>query len=177
VVGYVEPVPEFYSRMLSLTTMTREGLSGLNALSDAEKSRLESLERLLDRLVSISTDELAGRELSEDDYAFIRNFGEELDSIVTGVEAQGKETTLVADVHTDANSGLVLEEGVGYVDLALVAYKLPGGGFILGAGPTLSYYEFKQPMSDRLTDEQWKETLEQGKQPSRPDWVDSFYGE
>jgi len=157
--------------------MTREGLSGLNALSDGEKSRLESLERLLDRLVSISTDELEGRELGEDDYAFIRNFGEELDSIVTGVEARGKETTLVADVHTDANSGQVLEEGVGYVDLALVAYKVPGGRFILGAGPTLSYYEFKQPMSDRLTDEQWKETLEQGQQPSRPGWIDSFYGE
>lgn len=177
VVGYVEPVPEFYSRMLSLTTMTREGLSGLDALSDEEKSRLESLESLLERLILISGDELEGRELGEDDYEFIRNFGDELDSIVTGVEAEGKETTLVADVHTDANSGLVLEEGLGYVDLALVAYKVPDGRVILGAGPTLSYYEFKQPMSDRLTDEQWKETLEQGQQPSRPVWIDSFYSE
>ena len=177
VVGYVEPVPEFYSRMLSLTTMTREGLSGLNALSGEEKSRLESLESLLERLILISKDELEGRELGEDDYEFIRNFGDELESIVTGVEAEGKETTLVADVHTDANSGLVLEEGLGYVDLALVAYKVPDGRVILGAGPTLSYYEFKQPMSDRLTDEQWKETLEQGEPPSRPVWIDSFYSE
>lgn len=30
----------------------------------------------------------------------------------------------------------VLEEGVGYVDLALVAYKVPDGRIILGAGPT-----------------------------------------
>ncbi|HUV46094.1 MAG TPA: DUF3160 domain-containing protein [Dehalococcoidia bacterium] len=175
VVGYVEPVPEFYNRMLSLTTMTREGLGTLNALSDEEKSRLESLENILDRLITISQDELEGKELSEDDYEFIRNFGQQLDSIVTGVEAGGKETTLVADVHTDANSERVLEEGVGYVDLALVAYKVPDGNIILGAGPTFSYYEFKQPMSDRLTDEQWKELLEQGQQPSRPDWIDSFY--
>ncbi len=177
VVGYVEPVAEFYNRMLSLTMMTREGLGNLNALSDEEESRLESLENILDRLITISRDELEGKELSEDDYEFIRNFGEELDSIIAGVEAKGKETTLVADVHTDVNSGQVLEEGIGYVDLALVAYKVPEGSIILGAGPTLSYYEFKQPMNDRLTDEQWKELLEQGQQPSRPDWIQSFYAE
>jgi hypothetical protein len=175
VVGYVEPVPEFYNRMLSLTTMTREGLSNLNALSDEEKSRLESLEDILDRLITISQDELEGKKLSEGDYEFIRNFGQQLDSIVTAVEVRGKETTLVADVHTDVYSGRVLEEGLGYVDLALVAYKVPDGSVILGAGPALSYYEFKQPMNDRLTDEQWKELLEQGQQPSRPDWIDSFY--
>ena len=175
VVGYVEPVPEFYNRMLSLTVMTMEGLDKLGALSDEEESRLQSLENILSRLITISQDELEGKELSKDDYEFIRNFGEELDSVIVGVEAKGKETTLVADVHTDVNSGQVLEEGLGYVDLALVAYKVPEGSIILGAGPTLSYYEFKQPMSDRLTDEQWKEMLEQGQQPSRPAWIDSFY--
>ena len=175
VVGYVEPVPEFYNRMLSLTSMTREGLDKLGALSDEEESRLESLENILGRLITISQDELEGKELSEDDYEFIRNFGEELNSVIVGVEAKGKETTLVADVHTDVNSGQVLEEGLGYVDLALVAYKVPEGSIVLGAGPTLSYYEFKQPVSDRLTDERWKKMLEQGQQPSRPDWIDSFY--
>ena len=177
VVGYVEPVPEFYNRMLSLTAMTREGLGKLGALSDEQESRLESLENILDRLITISRDELEGKELSEDDYEFIRNFGQQLDSIVTGVEARGKETTLVADVHTDVNSGQVLEEGVGYIDLVLVAYKVPDGSIIIGAGPTLGYYEFKQPMKDRLTDEEWKEMLGQGQQPSRPDWIQSFYGE
>lgn len=175
--GYVEPVTEFYSRMLTLTKMTREGLIKLDALSDEEKSRLESLESILGRLIQISKDELEGKELSEDDYEFIRNFGRQLDAIVVAVEAKGKETTLVADVHTDANPPMeVLEEGVGYIDLVLVAYKVPDGRVILGAGPTLSYYEFRWPMEQgRLTDEQWKEMLEQGQQPPRPDWIDSFY--
>ena len=179
VVGYVEPVPEFYSRMLALTKMTRVGLIKLDALSSEEKSRLESLESILGRLIQISKDELEGRELSESDYEFIRNFGQALNSIVVGIEAKGKETTLVADVYTDANPPMeVLEEGVGYVDLALVAYKVPDGRIIIGAGPTLSYYEFRWPMEQgRLTDEQWKEMLEQGQQPPRPDWVDSFYAE
>jgi hypothetical protein len=178
VVGYVEPVPEFYSRMLALTAMTKEGLSRLDALNQEEKTRLESLESILERLIQISVEELEGKELSQSDYEFISNFGQQLDSIVVGVEAEGKETTMIADVHTDANPPQqVLEEGVGYVDLALVAYAVPDGRTILGAGPTLSYYEFKHPVSERLTDEQWKETLEQSQQPARPNWIDSFYAE
>jgi len=159
--------------------MTKGGLADLDALSDEERSRLESLESILERLITICKDELEGKELSESDYDFIRNFGEQLDSIVVGVEAKGKETTLVADVHTDTNLPMeVLEEGVGYVDLALVAYKVPDGRIIVGAGPTLSYYEFKWPMEQgRLTDEQWKEMLEQGQPPPRPDWISSFYTE
>ncbi len=178
VVGYVEPVPEFYSRMLALTSMTKEGLAQLNALSGEERSRLESLERILGRLIDISRNELENKELDEADYEFIRNFGEELDSIVAGVEAEGKETTIVADVHTDTNPPRqVLEEGVGYVNLILAAYKLPDGRILIGAGPVLSYYEFKHPMAERLTDEKWREMLEQRNAPERPIWISSFYAE
>ena len=178
VVGYVEPVPEFYARMRALTSMTREGLAQLNALSDEERSRLESLESILTRLIDISENELENKELVEADYEFIRNFGEELESIVAGVEAEGKETTIVADVHTDTNPPRqVLEEGVGYVDLILTAYKLPDGRILIGAGPVFSYYEFKQPIDERLTDEKWREMLEQGEAPERPDWISSFYAE
>jgi len=87
VVGYVEPVPEFYGRMLALTKMTKKGLAQLDALSDEERPRLESLENILNKLIRISKYELEGEELSESDYAFIRGFGGQLDSIITGVEA------------------------------------------------------------------------------------------
>jgi len=167
---------QFYARMLALTSMTKEGLAQLNALSDEEKARLENLEGILGRLINISKDELANKELDEADYRFIRNFGEELESIVAGVEAEGKETTIVADVHTDTNPPRqVLEEGIGYVDLILVAYKLPDGRILIGSGPVFSYYEFKHPMDDRLTDEKWQEMLESGNVPERPDWIASFY--
>jgi hypothetical protein len=174
--GYIEPVPEFYARMLDLTKMTRAGLSQLGALSQEEDNRLASLESVLDRSLSIAIGELEGKELTQDDYDFIRDFGSSLQSIIVGVEAEGKETTLVADVHTDTNAPEeVLEEGVGYVDLILVAYKVPDGRIIIGAGPTLSYYEFKQPIDNRLTDEQWKQMLESGQTPPRPSWTSSFY--
>jgi hypothetical protein len=173
VVGYVEPVPEFYSRILALTKMTKNGLTSLDVLNETELNRLESLESVIQRLLNISKDELENKELSEKDYAFIRNFGENLDSIVTGVKERGKETTLIADVHTDTNTEKCLEEGVGYVDLILVAYMVPDGRIIIGAGPVFSYYEFKHPMDDRLTDEKWKEML-QTNPPDRPAWVQSF---
>ena len=174
--GYIEPVPEFYARMLDLTKMTRAGLSQLGALSQEEDNRLANLESVLDRSLRISINELKGAELTQDDYDFIRDFGKGLDEVICGVEAEGKETTIVADVHTDTNlPPEVLEEGVGYVDLILVAYKVPDGRIIIGAGPTLSYYEFKQPIDNRLTDEQWKQLLKSGQTPQRPTWVSSFY--
>ncbi len=177
VVGYVEPVPEFYLRIHALTKMTRDGLTDLNVLNDTETNRLQSLEIILERLINISKKELENKELTDSDYEFIRNFGENLDSIVTGVKDKGKETTIIADVHTDTNTEQVLEEGVGYVDLILVAYMTPNGNIIVGAGPVLSYYEFKHPMDNRLTDEQWTDMLQDGQTPDRPDWVISFISE
>jgi len=175
-VGYIEPVPEFYARMLDLTRMTRQGLSRLGALSQEEDNRLSNLESVLNRSLSIAINELEGKELTQDDYDFIRDFGKSLENIIVGVETEGKETTIVADVHTDTNTPAeVLEEGVGYVDIILVAYKVPDGRIIIGAGPTLSYYEFKQPINNRLTDEQWKDMLKSGQTPTRPTWTSSFY--
>lgn len=46
-----------------------------------------------------------------------------------------------------------------------------------GVGPVLSYYEFKHPMSNRLTDEAWKDILARGQAPDRPDLVSGFYAE
>jgi len=172
--GYVEPVPEFYNRLLALTAMTRVGLMNLNVLDQTEIDRLTALQQILSRLISISIDELEGRELSEDDYDFIKYFANELGPMLEGLSVEAGETTLVADVHTDITTRQVLEEGVGYIDLIVAAYKLPDGRIVLGAGPVFSYYEFKWPMSDRLTDEKWKQMLEEDYAPQGPDWTRSF---
>lgn len=175
-VGYVAPVPEFYGRVLALTKMTNKGLTEMGVLDQSSKSRLQHLENILNRLIDISKRELQNIELSEEDYEFIRNFGEQLAPTVEGVESGGKETTVVADVHTDINSGMVLEEGVGYVDLILVAYRVPDGRIIVGAGPVLSHYEFKHSMDERLTDEAWVKLL-QTNPPNRASWVESFFAQ
>ncbi len=168
--NYVEPVPEFYARLLALTQMTENGLSNLGVLNETERARLRSLECALSQLINISVKELKNEELTAKDYQFLLNIGEELDSIVAGVCSTEKETTLVADVHTDANTDMVLEEGVGYVNLLMVAYRLPDGRIIVGAGPVFSYYEFKQPMEQRLTDNLWKKMLNTSSPPEEPLW-------
>jgi len=173
VVGYVEPVPEFYNRLLALTKMTSKGLDEMEVLDTEAKYRLDNLERILKRLVNISLDELENKELSEEDHDFIKDFGENLEGVIADVDEKAKKTTIVADVHTDGNTKQVLEEGVGYVKLVIVAYKVPDGRIIVGAGPVFSYYEFKQPMSDRLTDEKWRQMLGNNR-PCEPEWISNF---
>lgn len=173
VVGYVEPVPEFYNRLLALTRMTTEGLESMNVLDDASAYRLERLETILERLVILSEKELENEELTEEDYEFIENFGDELNAVISEVDEKAKKTTIVADVHTEGNTLQVLEEGVGYVEVIVVAYKVPDGRILIGAGPVMSYYEFKQPMQERLTDEQWRELLG-SEPPERPEWYANF---
>jgi len=173
--GYVEPVPEFYSRLLALTRMTRVGLDDMNVLDSEQRDRLQGLEDVLSRLMVISVAELEGTELSEDDYDYIEHIGYTLKPLVEGLsDEKGAATTLIADVHTDINSYSVVEEAVGYVKFIAVAYTIPEGRIVMGAGPVFSYYEFKWPMNDRLTDEKWTEMLEKGTNPPGPDWVNSF---
>ena len=173
VVGYIEPVPDFYNRLLALTKMTTKGLDDMNVLDRSARYRLESLEKILERLVELSQKELKNEELAQDDYDFIKNFGSRLNGVIAEVDEKAKKTTIVADVHTDGNTGQVLEEGIGYVNLIIVAYKVPDGRILIGAGPVMTYYEFKHPMKDRLTDEKWREMLSSNP-PERPEWISNF---
>jgi hypothetical protein len=50
---------------------------------------------------------------------------------------------------------------------------VPEGSIVVGAGPVFSYYEFKHPMTDRLTDEAWRDLLETSP-PAEPEWIESF---
>ena len=142
-------------------------------LDEVSGARLTRLEEILGRLETLSVKELEDQELTEDDYVFIRDFGSELEGVIAEVDDAAKKTSIVADVHTDTNSGMVLEEGVGYVDLIIVAYRLPDGRILCGAGPVMSYYEFKHPMDDRLTDERWREVLSTNP-PKPPEWTGGF---
>jgi len=175
--GYVEPVPEFYGRLLALTEMTREGLSELDVLSSQAAVRLANLELMLSRLIEIANRQLSNEPLSEEDHEYIENFADILEGVVLGVEDVGIKTVLAADVHTHGMEGKVVEEGVGYVDLLVAGCPFADGSVFLAAGPVLSYYEFKQPMSERLTDEGWRELLDSAERPARPGWYQPLVGQ
>jgi hypothetical protein len=84
-----------------------------------------------------------------------------------------KAMAVVADVHTDTNTGQVLEEGVGNPYHLLVVVPVDGH-LTLCQGAAFSYYEFRQPMSDRLTDEAWQAKLKDNTAPETPAWTKSF---
>ncbi|HMK45764.1 MAG TPA: DUF3160 domain-containing protein [Methanocella sp.] len=180
--GYVEPNAELYGRLASLAKMTIDGLTSRNLLTDEFSQKLSSLQSLLISLKSISEKELTGTAaLSDDDYSLIRNIGDTLEDITTfsaettaATESDtDKKMAMVADVHTDLNTGQVLEEGVGRPYELLVIVPIEGKLTLL-TGAAFSYYEFKQPISDRLTDEAWQTMIGSDKPPQPPEWTKSF---
>jgi len=176
--GYVEPQPEVYARLAALARQMRDGLDGRGLLNDELRQKISRLEDLLLELKTISEKELTNQPLTEDEYALIRNIGDTLEGITTFSTKMEKELAsetdermaIVADVHTDVNSGQVLEEGVG--DAFTIYAVVPVQGHtVVARGGVFSYYEFKQPMSDRLTDEAWQAM---SPKPDLPLWTASF---
>ena len=87
-----------------------------------------------------------------------------------------KRIPLIADVHTAYYMGAhnVLEEGVGWANEIYVAVE-EGGSYRLMRGAVFTYYEFRQPASNRLTDEKWQDILISGKNiPLSPEWTSIF---
>ena len=80
---------------------------------------------------------------------------------------------IIADVHTDLNSGNVLEVAVGK-PLYLYVVAPVEGRLQLCRGGMFSYYEFAHPMNDRLTDEKWQGMLAQHIAPLPPAWTHTF---
>jgi hypothetical protein len=182
--GYVEPNPEAYARLAALTRMTLDGLGQRGLLSEEDRESLEHLEELLLSLKDIAEKEFEGTSLSESDYGLINSYGDVLERLTVaaadkedlGGAVDEEEAAVVADVATDPNSGTILEEAVGKVFEIHVVADIDGH-LTLTEGGVFSYYEFPWTMSDRLTDESWREMLKSSEAPQRPEWTSSFVSE
>lgn len=178
--GYVEPNPHLYARLTSLAEMMKRGVSERGLLGPLMEDKLDSLVQTLQRLREISEKELQGESLDHQDLSFILHFQDRLKMLVafpTGVGYQSvsdERIAVVADVHTEPNSGNVLEEGVGNVFALYVLVRDANGKFFIARGGMFSYYEFTWPMSDRLTDSAWQSMLADGTSSPPPSWTTSF---
>lgn len=181
--GYVEPNPEAFARLAALTKMTIDGLEARELLSGVDRDNLERLERLLILLKDIAEKELQGTPLNEEEQDVIHFYGGLLEGLTLAAadqdEGEGgrsfledEEAAVIADVATDP-LGSVLEEGVGRIFEIYVVVGMEGRLYMTKGG-VFSYYEFPWPMSDRLTDEAWREMLNSGEAPERPHWTASF---
>jgi hypothetical protein len=181
VIGYVEPVPRVYGRLASLCDMMIEGLASRNISSQQILSRLQQLGVFLLALKTISEKELTGQLLTDEEVDLIENSGDKLEGIASIddledlTSATDEKMAIVVDVHTypDPFEPVVLEEAVGNPMIIYVAVEIEGQ-IALTRGGVFSYYEFIQPLDERLTDEAWQAMLDQGNAPSMPIWVGVF---
>jgi len=201
--GYVEPIPLFYHRLAFLSRYTRNGLQALDLLPESAGVAMEHTEQLLDSLKEIAVKELNQEPLTPQGMNIISGFGETMGGIIetlaaavttgetdppdhcdelyaycdTTGELQGDafKTSIIADVHTDGNTKQVLKVGTGKVDWMIVVHNTPDDVLVASVGPIFTYFEFPRPMDDRLTDEAWRDMLDQGTAPPRPEWVSEVY--
>jgi len=182
--GYVEPYPEVYARLEEMMKDLRNNLIALDLAIEGIPEKIKEFEKLLDKLKIISEKEISSTPLDNEEYELIWNIGKKLTSlkefpseILEKITSDTDEKMeIVADVHTDVNTGQVLEEGVGSpFNIYVIIDDTRGVRICRGA--VFSYYEFKHPMEDRLTDEKWQEMGEKRERPNQPDWVKSFVEE
>lgn len=174
--GFVEPVPEVYAELNATLQMAQSGLRAYGVLDSDIENRFRNACSIMTRLQDIAERELVGEVITSQDADFLKGFASLLESAICwdGETTEGLETSLIADVHTDQNSNSVLEVASGDLDYCIVIYKRPDGNIEAAVGPVLSYYEFTWPMSDRLTDEAWREMLSGDDTPERPSWVEGY---
>ncbi len=180
--GYVESNIEFYQRLLSLLEFTRNELSARKMIDNRMISLFIRFAELVEFLLNVSEKELDNTPLTLQEYEQIQKMGALLDNLTLTVlndefafwdeiEGLDKHMPVIADVHTGDNEAL--EAGVGKAHEMYVIVEI-GGKLKLTRGAIFSYYEFRWPIADRLTDEKWQKMLEEGEEPVLPVWS-NFY--
>lgn len=165
--GYVEPEPKVYARFSSLAEDTIEGLKAYGYLSSEDEDNLNKLSSLAKELELISVKELKQENLTDEEYDLIREYGGQLEHIWLEVikdetdeeypQSDEFPAAIVVDVATDPN-GTVLELGTGRPATIYVAVLIDGKIRIC-EGSVYSFYQFEQPIDDRLTDSKWRRML------------------
>ena len=177
--GYVEPQPEVFRRIGRMVAKMSKDLAALGVMPEGLDRNYASFAATCDKLAALAEKEVAGKPLTDKDHQFIHRVAGALKRTTILPPALRKKIlsetdakmALIADVHTDTNAGVVLEEGVGTPFLLTVTMPL-GGKLTTLRGAVFSYYEFKHPMKDRLTDEAWHKMLAAAaKRPALPAWV------
>jgi hypothetical protein len=115
--GWVEPYPEIYKLVSDFVL----ALGKTSEYPEDVEKKLTEFSELLIQLSAISEKELKGNSLTEKECRLIWNIGatlkqmnqfssELMRKITSGAD---EEMAIIADVHTDGNTGKVLEEAVG----------------------------------------------------------------
>jgi hypothetical protein len=179
--SYLEPDTLFLTRLLNLARTTRQLLNRQQIMPDEYQTKFQEFDSLLAEINAIARRELSDAVTTRD-YERILALPDELGGLVLPWESGGDfnpedlRMALVADVHTDAFGGRVLEEATGVPQKMFVAIKDNSGGVRIAVGYVYSYYEFTMPMAQRMTDQEWQKIVYVDKDLStleerEPKWI------
>ena len=185
-VGYVEPYPDVYARLASVTDAVREGLAAYNRLAPDLRSKLSDLEALLSDLSSIAARELGSEELTSSQAELLRGIASRLDDLVSferspipvqdnsgsGAASDryfGEQEPCVASLYYDPVGRRYLQ-GASGEPMAIYVLVPVGSELTLAQGAVTGYYEFERPEGQELTAEEWLVMA----RPDRPTWVQAF---
>ena len=177
VVGYVEPNTAFWKKCVNILDKTTNGLKKYGLLTDVMQSSGDRMKENAEFLLNVSEKELKHERLSDQEYETIKVFGSTIEYFTQELYYQNledsgdepdEELPIIADVITSNNE--CLEEAVGYGNDIFVVVEIEGYLY-LTRGAVFSYYEFKQPVSNRLTDKEWRKMLNDNKEPAMPSWI------
>lgn len=167
VIGYVEPNRAFFQAMQTLVSETDECFSGVPGVN---LSLLQKFGKMVEDLTGILRKQQAGEALSRQEDWLLRHYD---DAIGALDESQTHWSAKIADVHTNLYTEHCLEVGTGgYMPVYVVLER--NGVQELLVGGVCSYYEFTQPIANRLTDSEWRARWEIGDVPPLPAWTASF---
>ncbi|MBR4163180.1 MAG: DUF3160 domain-containing protein [Solobacterium sp.] len=179
--GYVEPEPEVFGNLANLCEALTQGLKNYGLISSDDMESMNNLKDLAAKLKTIAEKELAGQLPTDEEFDLIRSYGGQLEHLWTKTlgdqdyyKAMEHPNPIVADIATDPN-GYCLEIGTGKPSYLYVLVPFDGV-YHLCSGSVFSYYEFEQPISDRLTDEEWRDRLSEWNNPvAMPEWEQAIY--
>ena len=179
--GYVEPNISFLDRLIALVQMSNNGLASRDLLDSVFQGRNEELLESLRFFRTIAVKEIQNEIISDDDFERLRLEAGRLDYILSPLPDEeqienNSRSALIVDVHTDVSSGQIMYEATGIPNYIYVAVK-DINGVRLTRGLVFSYFEFNNPLGERITDEKWKElnyTQDKSKLPPVPYWSSSL---
>jgi hypothetical protein len=140
----------------------------------------------LDFLAMTADLEIQGRAFSGDTLGRLASIGGEVYRIFetlsdsATLSKRDNDMAVIADVFTwrpiDDRPRVALEVGVAHPDLVFAVIPSPSGP-VLARGAVMSYREFLQPATARLTNESWREQVRAGREPPLPAWTKTLYAE
>lgn len=138
--AWIEPEVELYTALLGLSGELHKRLpsAGFDVFS-----------KLLEQSIAIARQIRTAAALSPEQVAFLNGLDEDLLRL-----AGSRDEPIAVDIHTDVNSGQTMVEAL--ADPVEAFHKAAGARM---RGGRFKHCEFTHPLSDRLTDEKWREML------------------